>query len=332
MNVDDTQGIRCSCDSGIASESSLEVIDTDEEDQESKTATMAKNNNLSPKKYKKAIRPCFFCKSFQSRLERHILTKHKNKESVKPLLKMNKIHQDKFIAPFRKQAMQNENLELLKSDRHDFSRERKSKRQNEELPLICPGSKGFFAKSFKAQHQLVCPASSVRVMLPVASVQKCKLVEKQTHAFKELLNSLRLDEVVNYIKTDPIILMIGVRLLKAHYKKKDKEVETRCFVRARTRLTARLYLSFLNVYENQSEVKLNDMFRRELITVLDRAINMATEKPPDELVDASVINQKSGLKVNILNLIKLTSNPLWAIFYQKMKTQVPKNLSISLKF
>ena len=126
--------------------------------------------------------------------------------------------------------------------------------------------------------------------------------------------------------------MIGVRLLKAHYKKKDKEVETRCFVRARTRLTARLYLSFLNVYENQSEVKLNDMFRRELITVLDRAINMATEKPPDELVDASVINQKSGLKVNILNLIKLTSNPLWAIFYQKMKTQVPKKLSISLKF
>ena len=120
--------------------------------------------------------------------------------------------------------------------------------------------------------------------------------------------------------------------MKAHCKKKDKEVETRCFVRARTRLTARLYLSFLNVYENQSEVKLNDMFRRELITVLDRAINMATEKPPDELVDASVINQKSGLKVNILNLIKLTSNPLWAIFYQKMKTQVPKNLSISLKF
>ena len=102
MNVDDTLGIRCSCDSGIASESSLEVIDTDEEDQESKTATMAKNTNLSPKKYKKAIRPCFFCKSFQSRLKRHILTKHKNEESVKPLLKMNKIDQDKFIATFRK--------------------------------------------------------------------------------------------------------------------------------------------------------------------------------------------------------------------------------------
>ena len=133
--------------------------------------------------------------------------------------------------------------------------------------------------------------------------------------------------------------MIGVRLLKAHCNKKDKEVETRCFVRARTRLTARLYLSFRNVYENKSEVKLNDgqndasdMFRRELITVLDKTINMAREKPPDELVDASVTNQKSGLKVNILNLIKLTSNPLWGIFYQKMKMQVPKKLSISLKF
>ena len=35
-------------------------------------------------------------------------------------------------------------------------------------------------------------------MLPVLSVEKCKLVEKHTHAFKELLNSLRLDEVGNY--------------------------------------------------------------------------------------------------------------------------------------
>ena len=74
--------------------------------------------------------------------------------------------------------MRNENLELLKSDRHDLSRERKSKRQNEEMPLICPGCKGFFTESFKVQHQLVCPVSSVRVMLPVPSVQKCKPAEK----------------------------------------------------------------------------------------------------------------------------------------------------------
>ena len=323
-NLDDIPGIRYGCDSGIASESSLEVIDTDEEDQESTTATVAKNTNLSPKKYKKPIRPCFFCKSFQSRLKRHILTKHKDEQSVKPLLKMNKIDQDKFIATFRKQAIRNHNLELLKSDRHDFLRERKSKRQNDELPLMCSGCKGFFAKSYKARHLLVCPASSVGVMLPVVSVEKCKLVEKQTHAFKELLNYLPLDEVGNYIKTDPIILMIGERLFKAHNKKKNKEIETRGFVRGRMRLTARLYLSFRNVYENQNEVKLNDgqndasdMFRRELITVLDRAINMVTEKPPEELVDASVTNQKSGLKVNILNLIKLTSNLLMGYFLSK---------------
>ena len=101
----------------------MEVIDTDEEDQESETATVAKNTNLSPRKYKKPIRPCFFCKSFQSWLKRHILTKHKDEQSVKPLLKMNKIDLDKFIATFKKQAMRNHKLELLKSDRHDFFRE-----------------------------------------------------------------------------------------------------------------------------------------------------------------------------------------------------------------
>ena len=59
------------------------------------------------------------------------------------------------------------------------------------------------------------------------------------------------------------------------------------------------------------------MFRRELITVLDRAINMVTEKPPEELVHASVTNQKNELKVNILNMIKLTSNLLKGYFLSK---------------
>ena len=63
--------------------------------------------------------------------------------------------------------MQNHNLELLKSDRQDFLREWKSKRENEEFPL----------------HQLVCPDSSVGVILPVVSVEKSKLVEKQTQVF-----------------------------------------------------------------------------------------------------------------------------------------------------
>ena len=63
---------------------------------------------------------------------------------------------------------------------------------------MCSGCKELFAKSYKARHQVVCPASSVGVMLPVVSVENCKLVEKHTHTFKELLNSLLLDEVGNY--------------------------------------------------------------------------------------------------------------------------------------
>ena len=68
---------------------------------------------------------------------------------------------------------------------------------------------------------------------------------------------------------------------------------------------------------NDSQNDASDIFRRELIAVLDRAINMVTEKPPDELVDPSVTNQKSGLKLNILNLIKLTSNLLMGYLLSK---------------
>ena len=49
-NIDDSPGIRLHvCDSGVASEGSLEVFNTDEEDQENITLTVAKNTNLSPR-------------------------------------------------------------------------------------------------------------------------------------------------------------------------------------------------------------------------------------------------------------------------------------------
>ena len=76
-------------------------------------------------------------------------------------------------------------------------------------------------------------------------------------------------------------------------------------------------LSFQKTYKNQTIIKFDDLannaadlFRREVITVLGDAINNLTESAEenefDELV-GSVTGQKSGLKINILNLLKLTA-------------------------
>ena len=209
--------------------SSLDAINTDEDKVSLNKQTAASvKNTINSKKYKKPSRPCLFCKLFQSHLKQHISTKHKKHQSVKSLLKMNTTEQDRFIEGFRKQAVRNHNMNVLKLDRGDFLRERQkqSSQSEEELPVMCS-------------------AASVGVMFPMVSIEKTEYIEQHTPEFKELLSTLHLDEVGNYVKSDPIILMIGSRLFNAKRKKKDKETGTKISARTHMRLTARLYLSDL---------------------------------------------------------------------------------------
>ena len=101
---------------------------------------------------------------------------------MKPLLKINTTEQDRFVEGFRKQAMRNHNMNVLKLNRRDFLRERQkqSSQSEEELPVMGSGCKGFFSKSYKARQQLVCSAASVGyvgVMFPMVSIEKTEYIE-----------------------------------------------------------------------------------------------------------------------------------------------------------
>ena len=108
--------------------------------------------------------------------------------------------------------------------------------------MMCSGCKGFFARSYKARHQLICPAAGCNLMLPMVNVAPLDHLENISDGFKEVLNILLLDEVGNYINTDEIILMFGVRSFSALKRRQDKITEGRKAVRARMRLTAQIYL------------------------------------------------------------------------------------------
>ena len=84
-------------------------------------------------------------------------------------------------------------------------------------------------------------------MLPMVDIDAAKTLEHFPDDFTELLSTLTMDHMGNYIKTDEVALKI----------KKDKVTEARKTVRTRMRLPGRLYLRFREIYRNQIEIKVN---------------------------------------------------------------------------
>ena len=88
------------------------------------------------------------------------------------------------------------------------------------------------------------------------------------------------------------------------------------------RLLARLYLRFRCLYDEQSNVKLNnpfgntaDLYNRKMITVLGKTIDEMCEHESLKPNSTSISNQKSGLKISLLNLLKLTGQMFIGNFF-----------------
>ena len=73
--------------------------------------------------------------------------------------------------------------------------------------------------------------------------------------------------------------------------------------------------SLIDVSLNDAMNNSGDMYRREVITILGQAVNEISEKSvADDVQNNLIFNQKSGLKVSILNLLKITANFLMEYF------------------
>ena len=219
-----------------------------------------------------------FCGDPQSRLKRHILTKHKENPRVVQIRKLPGKEIDHAIGQLRREAILTQNKKVIEQgNTENIQREKKSTKCELELPVLCTGCHGFFSSSYKSRHQKLCAAGSkAMMMLPMPSLDQClEVTENLSAGFAKLLNTLKLDEVSETIKKDEILIMIGTRYFNTLRKKKDKEIEATKYVRSRLRLSARVYLSFKNQIECQNVTldstfsrNLSDMFRRETITIL----------------------------------------------------------------
>ena len=82
------------------------------------------------------------------------------------------------------------------------------------------------------------------------------------------------------------------------------------------RLLVRIYLQYRKNYKEQLEIQMNnmlhnaaDMYRRETITILGKSIDDFC-KLHDKKSQISICGLKSGLKVSVRNLLKLTAQTL----------------------
>ena len=181
---------------------------------------------MSKPKTSKPKRLCLFCNKFHARLPRHILTQHKEHPMVAPLLVMNRKEQIFQISNFRRQAIKEHNLKECNKGTANFIRERVSKTSDSDAPpFMCSGCEAFISQNYISRHKRFCVATGHHLAVPMLAMDCVKSVALKDldEDFKALLNKLKLDEVGNYVKSDEIILMIGVRSFKMLKKKKRKK-------------------------------------------------------------------------------------------------------------
>ena len=131
----------------------------------------------------------------------------------------------------------------------------------------------------------------------MVSLRSGIILENTDDAFKDLLKTLQLDIVGNYIKTDAIILMIVASMFAALKRKKEKATETRRTTRSLIRLITRLRLCFREICKKQSEITLPDtldnaagMYGRKTISLLGSAVNSLSERSLEDRL--SITDQK----------------------------------------
>ena len=82
---------------------------------------------------------------------------------------MNSKDQDQ--AKFWKKRIRKRGMTALEFGSSNFIRERKCRKSKYEIPVMCSGCLGFFAKIYKTHHRLLCLASGTNIMPPIVSVK-----------------------------------------------------------------------------------------------------------------------------------------------------------------
>ena len=253
-------------------------------------------------------RPCPFCKTMQTHLSRHILAKHKSEEEVNKILSLPEEQKVKKLSLLRKKGIFEHNKVVVGDDgNNNLLRERKGKSDSggecdgaEEKSLkICGKYKGVFGRWYIWRHRKVCTGNSVMhdVSLPsFCASSKCESdIPLEGNFYKEVIAKLRDDKCGLLIRSDKLVMHVGLHYYRTSPKKDRKLVMTHM------RRLGCLLSQFQSVAGNEN-LKAEDMINRKNFAILTQAL--------EDCCSADDGDVKHNLKLALGYLLKKTAHVL----------------------
>ena len=240
---------------------------------------------------RKPKRPCYYCGEVQSQLLRHIKRKHKNEEAVVAALQLPQTEQLRAFENIRKLGIFKLNLNKVEKGQ-PLIRERKQGSSSDADLRMCNGCHGFYDTKQIYRHKKRCAelsGTSSSGSVNFSSSWKSAKSLGVSEDFKPVLDSFRNDEAGNLCKSDPFIILLGMKLW-AKSIKKEKHV-----VMAEMRVLANLVLR-MRILSLNNNLCAQNVLQRQYFETLSDAIKDNTTRENGQI--------KPGLKVMIGFLLK----------------------------
>ncbi|XP_025835685.1 uncharacterized protein LOC112906158 [Agrilus planipennis] len=174
---------------------------------------------------------CFFCKTYQSQLARHLIHKHCAEKEVTELknLPPKSIERKRLIAQIRK----NGNFLLLDKNFSDgklipLRRPTNEKKYSAKDYIVCPDCKGLYTKNNIRHHYSNCTgqAKSSRGILKIARAVIGRIHERASIRMRQkVIPRMHEDDIVRIIRYDLLLILYGNDLCLRHRREyRDKMI------------------------------------------------------------------------------------------------------------
>ncbi|XP_052063070.1 uncharacterized protein LOC127702809 [Mytilus californianus] len=264
------------------------------------------DNNKGLKGTRNPKRPCPFCGIFQSRLSRHILTKHRDNDEVKAAKQLPVKDRNQVLCNLKRRGYHQYNLMLMKEDDFDVNqivKERQARKQREgdamENRAMCSSCQGYFVKEHLKIHRIKCTAAEGTTITPTAIPLSAVRDDGYTEDYKaDILSGFLDDTSGKFCKTDKYLKDFGFHSYRRFAARKDKNPQNRKNIMKHMRMLANLFFCFKSEAAKIG-IDINatlDMFKMEHFTTFMDAIHVMAAKDDGGM--------KSGLKKNLGHLLK----------------------------